>query len=181
MPLYTIGHSTRELGEFLALLDAHDIERIVDVRRYPGSRRHPHFGSEALSLSLREQGIAYRHAVELGGRRRAAGDSDNLFWRSDSFRAYADYMATPDFRRALSLVLDEAARERTAVMCAEAVPWRCHRNLISDAAVALGVRVEHIIDAAPPNAHVLNPGARVRPDRVVIYPAPEVAQGRLDL
>ena len=181
MPLYTVGHSTRELTDFLALLAAHRIERIVDVRRYPGSRRHPHFGSQALAASLADVGVAYRHAPELGGRRRAAGDSENLFWRSDSFRAYADYMATPEFRRALAQTLDEAATERTAVMCAEAVPWRCHRNLISDAAVALSVDVAHIIDEAEPKPHVLNPGARVRPDGVVVYPAPEADQGSLGL
>ena len=181
MPLYTIGHSTRELAEFLGLLDAHRIERIVDVRRYPGSRRHPHFGSEALRLSLADRGIAYRHAPELGGRRRSAADSRNLFWRSDSFRAYADYMDTPAFRDALARVLDEAARERTAVMCAEAVPWRCHRNLISDAVVGIGEGVEHIIDAGAPRPHTLNEGARIRSDGSVWYPLPESEQGSLDI
>lgn len=181
MTLYTIGHSTRELAEFLALLDVHRIRRIVDVRRYPGSRRYPHFGSEALRVSLAEHGVAYRHAPELGGRRKSAPGSVNLFWRSDSFRAYADYMATPDFRSALARVLDEAAVERTAVMCAEAVPWRCHRNLISDAAVAAGAEVRHVIDASEPGVHVLNEGARVGPEGIVIYPAPGAAQGLLDL
>ena len=181
MPLYTIGHSTRELGEFLQLLQHHGIDRVVDVRRYPGSRRHPHFGSDNLRISLAEAGTAYRHAADLGGRRRAAGDSVHLFWRSDSFRAYADYMDTPAFRAALATLLDEAATEPTAIMCAEALPWRCHRNLISDAVVALGLRVEHILDPGPPHPHVLNPGARVRADGSVIYPPEQADQGTLDL
>ena len=181
MPLFTIGHSTRELNEFLELLRAHRIERIVDVRRYPGSRRHPHFGSESLRLSLAEHAIAYRHAPELGGRRRSDVASLNTFWRSDSFRAYADYMDTPAFRGALARVLEEAELERTAVMCAEAVPWRCHRNLISDAVVALGTPVEHIIDAGAPQSHVLNPGARVRSDGTLVYPAEAGDQGVLEL
>ena len=180
--LYTIGHSTRELAEFLELLRAHAIERIVDVRRYPGSRRHPHFGSESLALSLADAGIAYRHAPELGGRRSSpAGASPNRFWRNDAFRAYADYMMTEPFRAALALLLDEASRERTAVMCAEAVPWRCHRNLISDAAVAAGADVRHVIDASPPSPHALNQGARIAADGSLRYPGVEDEQGSLDL
>jgi uncharacterized protein (DUF488 family) len=179
--LYTIGHSTRELGEFMALLDEHRIERIVDVRRYPGSRRHPQFGSEALRRSLEEAGIAYRHALELGGRRRPAADSPNLYWRSDSFRAYADYMMTPEFRRALGVVLGEAELEHTAVMCAEAVPWRCHRNLISDSAVGAGATVRHIVGLQPPHEHTLNEGARVRADGGIWYPGEPQEQGTLGL
>ena len=179
--LYTIGHSTRELAEFLELLRVHGIECIVDVRRYPGSRRHPHFGSESLRLSLADAGIAYRHAPELGGRRSSprSTTSPNRYWRNDAFRAYADYMMTEPFRAALAQTLAEAAGERTAVMCAEAVPWRCHRNLISDAAVAAGAVVRHIIDASPPAQHVLNEGARVGPDGAIAYPGPEDEQGSL--
>ena len=181
MPLYTIGHSTRELSEFLRLLGEHRIDRIVDVRRYPGSRRYPHFGSESLRASLEAVGVAYRHAPELGGRRRPAADSPNLYWRNDSFRAYADYMMTPEFRRALSVVLAEAEQERTAVMCAEAVPWRCHRNLISDAVVAAGLPVEHIVGAGPSQSHALSQGARVAADGSLSYPPPATEQGSLGL
>lgn len=181
MPLYTIGHSTRELSEFLALLDAHRIERLVDVRRYPGSRRHPHFGSEALRLTLAEHGIAYRHAVDLGGRRRASPDSPNRYWRNDSFRAYADYMSTPEFRAALDVVIAEAEQARTVVMCAEAVPWRCHRNLIADGAVGRGLSVAHIIGPGPVQPHSLPDAARVSPDGTVTYPSSEQDQTTLEL
>ena len=179
--LHTIGHSTRELDAFIELLRAHRIERLVDVRRYPGSRRYPHFGSESLRLSLRDAGIAYRHAPELGGRRSSKAPSVNTWWRSASFRAYADYMGTDEFRRARDELIAEAAHERTTVMCAEAVPWRCHRNLISDAVVAAGHAVVHIIDAGAAEPHVLNPAARVDAEGGVTYPAPEGEQGRLPL
>ena len=179
--LYTIGHSTRELAEFLSLLHEHRIERIIDVRRYPGSRRHPHFGSEALRGSLADAGIAYRHALELGGRRKPAADSPNLYWRNDAFRAYADYMMTPEFRRALSVVLGEAEREPSAIMCAEAVPWRCHRNLISDSAVGAGAIVRHIISLEPAQEHRLSEGARPHPDGGLWYPGAGEEQGSLGL
>lgn len=180
-PLYTIGHSTRELDEFIALLRTHGIERVVDVRRYPGSRRHPHFGSEALRLSLRDAGVGYRHAPELGGRRRAAPDSPNRYWRNDSFRAYADYMGTAEFRQALERLVRDAEETPTAIMCAEAVPWRCHRNLISDAVVAAGHDVAHVIDAKPAQPHTLNDGARLDPDGALVYPGAEDEQRRLPL
>ena len=179
--LYTIGHSTRELDEFLALLQEHRIARVVDVRRFPGSRRHPHFGSESLRSSLGQAGVAYRHAVELGGRRRPAADSPNTYWRNDAFRAYADYMMTAEFRRALGIVLAEAEAEPTAIMCAEAVPWRCHRNLISDSAVGAGATVRHIIGLDAPHEHVLGEGARRHPDGGIWYPGPEAEQGSLEL
>lgn len=172
-PLFTIGHSTRELDGFIELLRTHGIDRIVDVRRYPGSRRYPHFGSEALQRSLRDAGIDYRHAPDLGGRRRPAPDSPNRYWRNDSFRAYADYMATPEFRSALERLLADAAEAPTAIMCAEAVPWRCHRNLISDAVFASGTEVRHVIDATPAQPHTLNEGARARADGTLVYPGEE--------
>lgn len=180
-PLYTIGHSTRELGEFLDLLRTHRIERIVDVRRFPGSKRHPHFGAESLRLSLADIGVAYRHAPELGGRRSSHPSSVNTFWRNESFRAYADYMGTPEFARARELLLADAAIERTAIMCAEAVPWRCHRNLVADSVVAAGTPVEHIVDGGPTRPHALSAGARVDPAGNVTYPAPGKDQGRLPL
>ena len=181
LPLYTIGHSTRELADFLALLEEHDIRSLVDVRRFPGSRRHPHFGSEALARSLADAGIVYRHAPELGGRRESAPDSPNGWWRNASFRAYADYMGSPAFQDALAALLDGAHERPTVIMCAEAVPWRCHRNLISDAAAASGISVEHILDTGKTQTHVLNPAARVQPGRPPTYPAESDAQGSLGL
>ena len=181
LPLYTIGHSTRELDRFLALLKEHDIELLVDVRRFPGSRRHPHFGSESLRSSLEHEGIGYRHAPELGGRRNAAPDSPNGWWRNESFRAYADHLGSDAFREALTVLIEEARARPTAIMCAEAVPWRCHRNLISDAVVAAGTEVVHILDTGKTQGHVLNPAARVEPDGRVTYPAAGAAQGSLGL
>jgi uncharacterized protein (DUF488 family) len=182
--LYTIGHSTRSFDEFLALLRAHGIRRLVDVRRFPGSRRYPHFGQAALAAALPEAGIEYVHEEALGGRREAeaAEDSPNRAWRSASFRAYADYMASDAFRGALDRVLGAARETPTAVMCAEAVPWRCHRQLIADAAVARGWRVLHVLDERRADEHALRAEARVLEDGTVIYPgaaAPESEQGEL--
>jgi uncharacterized protein (DUF488 family) len=182
--LFTIGHSTRSLDELLALLRAHGIRRLVDVRRFPGSRRYPHFGRDALAVALPESGIAYVHEEALGGRREsdAAEDSPNRAWRSASFRAYADYMASDAFRAALDRVLDAGRDTPTAVMCAEAVPWRCHRQLSADAAVARGWRVLHVLDERRADEHALRAEARVLDDGTVIYPgaaAPESGQGEL--
>lgn len=184
--LYTIGHSTRSLDEFLALLRAHGIARLVDVRRFPGSRRYPHFARDALASSLATAGVEYVHEAELGGRREAAASesSPNRAWRSASFRAYADHMASPSFKAALARVLAAAAERPTAVMCAEAVPWRCHRQLIADAAVARGWRVVHIMDGGRADEHELRPEARVLDDGTVVYPGPpsgdrDDAQGQL--
>jgi uncharacterized protein (DUF488 family) len=166
--IYTIGHSTRTLADFTELLRSNRIERLADIRRYPGSRRHPHFSREALAESLPRDGIAYIHMPELGGRRKPAPDSPNAAWRNDQFRAYADYMATKEFAEAIERLL--AFSETTAIMCAEAVPWRCHRNLVSDDLVRREVEVLHIIDATDPRPHELNPMARVEGDHL-IYPA----------
>ena len=171
MILYTIGHSTRTHEELVALLRAHGVRRVVDVRRYPGSRRQPHFSRESLERSLPEAGIAYRHEPALGGRRTPRPDSPNGAWRSASFRAYADHMDSGEWRAALERVLATAAAEPTAVMCAEAVPWRCHRQLIADAAVARGVEVRHILTATSAPPHALNPDARVGPGHRLRYPA----------
>ena len=145
--LFTVGHSTRAAAELLRLLRAARIELLVDVRRYPASRRHPQFGRAALEKALAAAGIAYEHEVDLGGRRQPRRDSPNAFWVNEGFRGYADHMATPQFRAALGRVLDQAAARRVAVMCAEASPLNCHRQLIADAAVARGVRVTHLVDA----------------------------------
>jgi uncharacterized protein (DUF488 family) len=171
--LFTVGHSTREADAFVALLRHHGVDLLVDVRRYPGSRRHPHFNREALADHLAAAGIQYRHAPELGGRRDNAPNRDdgpNRGWRNASFRAYADYMATPPFRAALDRLIDESAGHAVVMMCAEAVPWRCHRNLISDALVARGVEVRHIVSADAPAAHDLNPMALLGPHGGVTYP-----------
>src|SRR6266704_776419 len=159
--IYTIGHSTRELGEFLDLLAAHRVTQVVDVRRYPASRRHPHFAHEALAAALEAVGVAYHHEPELGGRRTARRDSTNTAWRSASFRGYADYMETSGFEEAVTRLRELARARPTAVLCAEAVPWRCHRQLIADALVARGEDVSHILGAAR-----LDPQRRSAPAQV---------------
>jgi uncharacterized protein (DUF488 family) len=141
--IYTIGHSTRSLDELVALLRHHGVTRLADVRRFPGSRRHPHFSKESLERTLPEHGIAYVHLEDLGGRRRPLKNSPNLFWESEQFRGYADHMDTKEFRAAIDRLLDDD--RPTAVMCAEAVPWRCHRNLLSDDLVRRGIEVLHIV------------------------------------
>jgi uncharacterized protein (DUF488 family) len=144
------------------------------VRRFPGSRRHPQFGRDALAASLAEAGIGYRHEEALGGRRAgdpAVGASPNTAWRVAAFRAYADYMATPPFRAALERLMADAAEGRPCIMCAEAVPWRCHRRLITDALLARGVPVLEIIGPARAAPAVLSPHALVQPDGGVVYPA----------
>ena len=166
--VYTIGHSTRDIDRFIALLEREHIQHVADVRSFPGSRRNPQFGREALAASLAARGIGYSHHPELGGRRHTRPDSPNGAWRNESFRGYADYMLTPAFATALDVLLDRAARERTAIMCAEAVPWRCHRSLISDALVVRGVDVQHILDART-EPHHMTPFAIVR-DGVLCYP-----------
>lgn len=169
--LWTIGHSTRPADQFRALLLAQDIRLLVDVRRYPGSRRYPHFSREQLAKDLAEGGIAYAHRPDLGGRRAARADSLNVGWKNASFRGYADYMEGIEFQQALDALLDDSRRQHTVVMCAEAVPWRCHRMLIADAAWARRWDVRHILDAGPPHPHVLTAFARCEGERVS-YPAP---------
>jgi uncharacterized protein (DUF488 family) len=170
--IYTVGHSTRGADEFRDLLARHGIELLVDVRQFPGSRRYPHFSSSALAASLAERGLGYLHAVDLGGRRKPQPDSPNEFWRNASFRAYADYMASAEFAAAVDRLLAAAVERRSAIMCAEAVPWRCHRWLVSDALVVRGASVVHILDAEQTRPHVLNPNARVDGQGRVTYPAP---------
>jgi len=179
--LYTIGHSTRSIEQFVALLREHGIELLVDVRRFPGSRRHPQFGSAALAASLAEAGIAYAHAEALGGRRdsEAGAASPNTAWRNAAFRAYADYMATPAFRAALDRLIAESSERVTAIMCAEAVPWRCHRRLITDALLARGVSVADITGPGAATPARLSEHALVRPDGSIIYPAAPGVQEEL--
>lgn len=169
--IFTIGHSTRTLDEFLAPLRAHGIRAVVDVRRFPGSRRHPRFSREALAASLRAAGIDYLHEEALGGRRSVAAGSRNGAWRNRGFRGYADYMATAAFGRALTRLEAAAAARPTAILCAEAVPWRCHRSLIADALAARGAQVLHILSGSDARPHMLNPSARVGADGTLTYPA----------
>lgn len=172
MELWTIGHGTRPLEELVAMLRAHEIRCLVDVRTIPRSRRNPHFNREALDRALPEVAIAYAHAPALGGLRRPKADSSNTGWRNEGFRGYADYMQTPEFVGALEALLRRAGRERVAVMCAESVPWRCHRSLIADAATVQGVVVHHILARRRAEPHALTAWARVEGTRLS-YPGPE--------
>lgn len=168
--VYTVGHSTRSIEEFVALLHRGAIRAVIDVRAFPMSRRHPHFNRDVLSATLAANDITYAHAPALGGRRRPRPDSPNGAWRNDGFRAYADHMSTPEFRRGIDELIASAARAPTTVMCAEAVPWRCHRSLIADALVARGCEVRHLLDASI-NPHTLTEFARVV-NAEVTYPPP---------
>ena len=179
--ILTIGHSTRPIADFLDLLRAHGADELADVRTAPGSRRNPQFNKAALAAALAGAGVGYRHLSELGGLRRPRPDSANAAWRNASFRGYADYMQTPEFAAALQALIDLAVTRRIAVMCAEAVPWRCHRSLIADALTVRGMAVEHIMGPGRRSPHALTPWARVEGGRVT-YPAPDDApQPQLDL
>jgi uncharacterized protein (DUF488 family) len=166
--IYTIGHGNRPLDELTSLLQQSGVACLVDVRAFPGSRRHPHFGREALAQSLPPAGIDYVwEGKALGGRRRSLGDSPHVALRNDSFRAYADHMQSDEFRAGIDRLLGRAASERVAVMCAERLPWQCHRYMISDYLVAHGDSVLHIIDASVPKAHRLRDEARLRGDELI--------------
>lgn len=170
MTVYTVGHSTRPSGALLPILRDAGVELIADVRAHPGSRRHPQYNREALARWLPEAGIAYRHMPRLGGRRKRASRSPNGGWRDPAFRAFADHMGSEEFRAALA-ELEDAARERvTAIMCAEAVWWRCHRRLIADALLLRGWRVEHLGVGAAPTPHELPAFAIVGPGGEITYP-----------
>ncbi len=168
--IYTVGHSTRSLDEFLALLDGHGIRTLADVRTVPKSRRHPQFVREALAESLDRAGVRYVHLPELGGLRRPRRDSPNDGWRNESFRGYADYLATEEFQSGLARLLALAEEGTVAAMCTEAVPWRCHRSLLADALLVRGVPVEHIVSPSASRPHSLTPFARVDGQRLS-YPA----------
>jgi len=165
----TIGHSNRPLDEFLGLLQGHSVDCLVDVRSIPWSRHNPQFNRETFAGALKADGIGYEHAADLGGFRRAAPDSPNAGWRNASFRGYADYMQTAAFSTGLERVMHEAQTSRLVLMCAEAVPWRCHRSLIADALVARDVRVEEILSATRTQTHAMTSFARVV-GTTVIYP-----------
>jgi uncharacterized protein (DUF488 family) len=162
LSIFTIGHSTRPISEFIELLQGHGVKQVIDIRTIPKSRHNPQFNSDALATALRSAGIRYVHLKELGGLRHARKDSVNLSWRNASFRGFADYMQTPEFAAALDGGVELAQACPSALMCAEAVPWRCHRSLVADALTVRGVRVEHITSSAAPKPHTLTPFARVR-------------------
>jgi uncharacterized protein (DUF488 family) len=168
---YSLGHSTRPLEEFMTLLGNHGVAIVADVRTYPRSRRYPQYDLEAMAASLPAAGVRYVHLLELGGRRRPQPDSSNTGWRNESFRGYADYMATLAFAEALDRLLALGGEGRVAIVCSEAVPWRCHRSMIADALVVRGEEVRHITGAGVARPHRLTPFAHV--DGISIsYPAP---------
>jgi uncharacterized protein (DUF488 family) len=169
LTIFTVGHSTHSLEEFVDMLKAHSIAQLVDVRTIPKSRRVPQFNAESLAAALPKLGIEYVHLKTLGGLRHAKKDSVNTGWRNASFRGYADYMGTDEFRQGIERLLELARTKRTAIMCAEAVPWRCHRSLIGDALLVRSVRVEDIMSATSHREHELTPFARVH-ELEITYP-----------
>lgn len=168
--ILTVGHSTRPLDEFVALLRAHDVTRVVDVRTVPRSRHNPQFNKDSLADSLGNAGLGYTHMPGLGGLRHAKPDSLNAGWRNTSFRGYADYMQTPEFAESLDQLIELAKEDRVTLMCAEAVLWRCHRSLIGDALTVRGLRTEDIMSATRRPLHKLTPFAKVH-GKIVTYPA----------
>ena len=166
MTLYTVGHSTRPIEDFVALLKAHGVEQLIDIRTIPRSRTNPQFNRDTLPKTLKRAGIVYLHMPALGGLRHARPDSPNMGWRNASFRGYADYMQTPEFAKAIAQLIEIGHVKQTAIMCAEAVPWRCHRSLVADALTARSVTVEDILSAKRRSPHKLTPFARVEGTRV---------------
>ena len=169
----SLGHSTRNRKDFIALLQAHGVRQLVDVRTIPRSRHNPQFNQAILSRTLPHAGIVYRHMAGLGGLRHSRQDSINTGWRNKSFRGYADYMLTPDFRRAIRKLIGFARRRQVAVMCAEAVPWRCHRSLIADALFVRGIPVEEIQSTTRTRPHLLTLWARVEGTLITYPPGPD--------
>ena len=159
--IWTVGHSTLTIEQFRQVLSSFQIELLVDVRSFPGSRRYPHFNKEELRTSLTSTGIDYAHMPELGGRRKTRPDSQNVAWRNDSFRGYADYMETQAFRQGIERLLERARDRRTAIMCAEAVWWRCHRSLIADYLKADGATVTHIVGERKSQEHPYTSAAQI--------------------
>lgn len=171
-PIFTVGHSNLPLDQFIGLLTQHGIEALVDIRRFPSSRKYPHFNEKNLAAALREAGVEYHWMEGLGGRRPKRKDfvSPNEGLENESFRNYADYMMTEEFREAVEKLLAIAGRKRTALMCAESVSWRCHRRLVSDFLLANGITVQHIFSSGELRPHQPTPGAKIEPGTVT-YPA----------
>jgi uncharacterized protein (DUF488 family) len=170
--ILTIGHSTRPIEDFNAMLKAHGVERLVDIRTVPRSRTNPQFNRDTLPKSLKSAGIDYSHLGALGGLRHAKPDSLNTGWRNTSFRGYADYMQTAEFSEAVEDLVEIARKQQIAIMCAEAVPWRCHRSLVADALSARGISVEHIMSTTRRQPHTLTSFAKIEGQRVT-YPGTE--------
>ncbi|HEV2383539.1 MAG TPA: DUF488 domain-containing protein [Terriglobia bacterium] len=166
----TIGHSTRAIETFIELLRAQGVQRLVDVRTIPRSKRNPQFNRDTLPKTLHSAGVHYTHLGALGGLRHPSKDSVNLGWRNASFRGFADYMQTPEFEAGLGKLMGLAREEQVAIMCAEAVPWRCHRSLIADALVVRGIGVRHIMSLTRAEPHHLTPFAKKKDQRIT-YPA----------
>lgn len=172
--IYTIGHSTRTIEGFIEMLKAHDIEFIVDVRTIPRSRMNPQFNMDSLRGSLKKAGIGYEHMEGLGGLRHAKKDSPNTGWHNASFRGFADYMQTDEFRESLDKLIETAEKKRTAIMCAEGAPFRCHRSLIADALLARGIKAEHITSKTSARPHEMTLFARIEGNKI-IYPEEETS------
>lgn len=170
MKLWSVGHSTLHFADFVALLAGHDVSQVGDIRAVPKSRRHPHFHTDSLARTLPEAGITYVHLPRLGGFRRPTRDSPNTGWRNSSFRAYADYALTEEFSSGLAELCELAERGPTAMMCSEAVWWRCHRRLVSDQLVVAGDEVRHITSGQDAAVHQLTPFALVGTDGQITYP-----------
>lgn len=173
--ILTIGHSTHPIDEFIALLQAHEVTRLVDVRTVPRSRHNPQFNRDQLPASLNAAGISYLHLPSLGGLRRTSAESVNTGWRNTSFRGYADYMQTAEFRSAVDQLIELAEHDRLALMCAEAVPWRCHRSLVADALLVRGIQTEDIRSATQLMPHRLTPFASVRGTEITYPPQNSVS------
>jgi uncharacterized protein (DUF488 family) len=174
LTIFTIGHSTRPIEQFIELLTANHVTQLIDIRTIPKSRHNPQFYGDRLRASLGEAGIRYRHLKELGGLRHARADSVNCGWHNLSFRGFADYMQTPEFEAGLERAIDLARAHATALMCAEAVPWRCHRSLVADALTVRGIRVLEIVSARAPGEHKLTPFASVHGTSIT-YPADQAS------
>jgi uncharacterized protein (DUF488 family) len=170
MTIFTIGHSTHPIEEFIRILKAFDIKLVADVRTIPKSRYNPQFNSDVLVRSLNNNGIDYVHMAGLGGLRHPKKDSPNAAWKNASFRGFADYMQTKDFKKSLATLIETAEKQRTAVMCSEAVPWRCHRSLIGDALLVCGIKVVDIMNESTLKDHTLTPWAKVNGIGIT-YPA----------
>ena len=176
--VWTVGHSNRTSADFVTLLRSHEIQLIADVRRFPGSRRYPHFNQENLSSSLREHGIDYLHFPELGGRRNPKPDSPNSAWRNEAFRGYADFMETQEFRTGIDRLLGEAQKRSTSVMCAEALWWQCHRSMIADYLKAAECRVLHILGPQKTEDHRYSQPAQILNGQLTYHkvePQPQLA------
>jgi uncharacterized protein (DUF488 family) len=169
MTIFTIGHSTRPIVEFINILKALDIRLVADVRTIPRSRHNPQFNSDVFAKSLKDVGLDYVHMPELGGLRHPKKDSPNTAWKNDSFRGFADYMQTGDFEKGMATLIETAEKQQTVIMCAEAVPWHCHRSLIGDALLVRGIKVVDIISESTRKDHVLTPWAAVN-GTMVAYP-----------